>query len=52
MEIRNDYKKIFDVIEDALARAGYRLLEGDTDTLIIRDSSKDQDYEIKIETLD
>ncbi len=52
MEQRNDYKAIFDAIEYALACAGYRLLDEDADTLIIRDSSKDQDYRIKIETLD
>lgn len=37
---------IFDVIEPALERAGYRILDGDSDSVIIRCPNSDLDYEI------
>ncbi len=39
---------IFDVIEQALALAGYKVLDGDRNSIIIRHKSSDSDYEIKI----
>lgn len=39
---------IFEVIEFALARAGYRLLDGDKDSIIIRHPNSDSDYLIKV----
>ncbi len=39
---------IFDVIEFALARAGYKLLDGDEASVIIRHPNSDSDYEIRV----
>lgn len=39
---------IFDVIESALAMAGYKILDGDADSVIIRHKNSDIDYEIKV----
>jgi hypothetical protein len=41
-------ENIFEVIELALAKDGYKLLDGDDETLIIRDPKNDTDYEIKV----
>jgi len=40
--------KIYEIIENALARAGYRILENDKDNFLFRDKNADMDYEIKI----
>lgn len=42
-------EKIFDIIENALAKAGYVILDGDHDTVIVRDKKADQDFSIRIE---
>lgn len=39
---------IFEVIENALARAGYKILDGDADSIIIRHANSDSDYQIKV----
>ena len=39
---------IFEVIECALAKAGYKILDGDYDSIIIRHTNSDRDYEVKI----
>jgi len=39
---------IFNVIDNALAMAGYKILDGDRDSVIIRYSRLDADFEIKI----
>lgn len=39
---------IFDVIEQALALAGYKVLDGDHDSIIVRHTNSDSDYEIKV----
>ena len=40
---------IFEVIEAALSRAGYVILDGeDKDSIIIRHKNSDSDYEIKV----
>lgn len=39
---------IFEVIEYALAKAGYKILDGDGDSIIIRHSNSDSDYRIKV----
>jgi len=44
-------QRIFEVIEDALALAGFKILDGDNDSIIIRHAPSDTDYEIKIEEL-
>lgn len=44
-----DTQKIFDVIETALANAGYVILDGDQDTVIVRDKASDSDFSIHIE---
>lgn len=41
-------KEIFDVIESALTRAGYKILDGDAYTVIVRDCKTDKDYEIEV----
>lgn len=43
---------IFEVIEYALAKAGYKILDGDEDTIIIRHSNSDSDYCIKVSSCD
>lgn len=39
---------IFDVIENALSMAGYIILDGDADSIMIRYKNSDRDYEIKV----
>lgn len=51
-----DYKteresQILDVIAFALAKAGYRILDGDKKSIIIRHSKSDSDYEITIKEI-
>ena len=40
--------KIFDVIEVALARAGFRIIDGDDDSIVIRVPEEDRDFKIKV----
>lgn len=42
---------IYEVIETALARAGYKVMDGDRLSIIIRHSASDTDYEIKVTEL-
>jgi hypothetical protein len=42
---------IFSVIEAALARVGYKVMDGDADSVIIRHPASDQDYEIRVTEL-
>lgn len=42
---------LFGVIEAAVALAGYKVLDGDRDSVIIRHCTSDTDYEIKVEEL-
>lgn len=44
-------QEIFDIIESSLALAGYDVIDGDRDNVIIRHGESDTDYEIKIEEL-
>lgn len=39
---------ILEVIETALAKAGYKILDGDGDSIVIRHSNSDQDYRIQV----
>lgn len=39
---------IFEVIECALAKAGYKVLDGDGDSVIIRHANSDTDYAIRV----
>lgn len=39
---------IFEVIESALAKAGYKVLDGDGDSIIIRHNNSDTDYQIHV----
>ena len=41
--------KILGIIENALALAGYKILDGDRECLIIRHSASDTDYKITVE---
>ena len=41
-------KEILEHVETALALAGYEILDGDNDSLIIRHASSDTDYEVKV----
>lgn len=43
--------KIFDLIEEALAKAGFKILDGDHNCVIVRDPKNDKDYEIKVEDI-
>ena len=38
--------EIFDIIDEALAKAGYKVLEGDNNAVIIRDAASDTDYQV------
>lgn len=40
---------IFEVIENALAKAGYKILDGDARSIIIRHANSENDYQIKVE---
>lgn len=42
---------IFAVIEAALAKAGYKILDGDHDSVIIRHANSDSDYKITVEEI-
>ena len=43
---------VFEVIETALSRAGYVILDGeDKDSIIVRHKNSDSDYEIKVSEL-
>lgn len=44
--------EIFGVIEEALEKAGYKILEGDRDHVYVLNPKTKIDYEIKIEALD
>ena len=39
---------IFEVIECALAKAGYKVLDGDESSIIIRHANSDSDYRISV----
>jgi len=39
---------IFDVIDSSLAMAGYKIMDGDADSICIRHCASDTDYEIKV----
>lgn len=41
-------EEIFEAIEIALARKGYKLMDRYDDTLVIRDAQSDTDFEITI----
>lgn len=43
--------RIFDAMEKALALEGFKLLDGNDDTLIIREPKEDRDYQIKVEEI-
>lgn len=42
---------IFEVIGCALALAGYKIMDGDSDSIIIRHANSDMDYEIIVKEL-
>ncbi|MBQ7346010.1 MAG: hypothetical protein IJW45_08125 [Oscillospiraceae bacterium] len=39
---------ILEVIECALAKAGYKVLDGNKNSIIIRDANSDTDYNIRV----
>ena len=39
---------IFEVVETALAKAGYKVLDGDEDSIVVRHPNSDNDYEIRV----
>ena len=43
--------RIFDVMESALALAGYEIMDGDRDSVIIRHCTSDSDFEIKVDEI-
>lgn len=51
VEHDNEINRIFGYIEPILAKAGYRIMDGDHETLIIRNAEKDADYSIRIEQI-
>ncbi len=40
---------IFDIIENALAKAGYKVLNGDKNSIVIRHVNSDTDYVVTVE---
>lgn len=42
---------VFEVIEAALTKAGYKIMDGDETSIIIRHSNSDTDYEIRLTEL-
>jgi len=42
---------IFEVIETALAKAGYKVLDGDSDSIVVRHVNSDSDYQIKVTSI-
>lgn len=41
-------EKIFETIEVALTLKGFKVLDGDKESVIIRDPKEDKDYEIRV----
>jgi hypothetical protein len=41
-------EELFSVLTNALARAGYEVLDGDEYRFVIRNKAEDEDYEISI----
>lgn len=41
-------EKIWEVIEKALANAGYKILDGDSESIIFRDAAADTDYSLSL----
>ena len=39
---------IFDVIENALAKAGYKIIDGDGNAIVVRHVNSDTDYQISV----
>jgi hypothetical protein len=44
-------KKIFEVIDTALALAGYKIMDGDCEAVIVRHAGSDRDFQISIEEI-
>lgn len=44
-------KKILEIIDNSLAAAGFKVMDGDADSIIIRDAEHDADFAIKVEDL-
>ena len=42
---------IMEVLDRAMPLAGYKVMDGDGDSVIIRHSESDTDFEIKVSTL-
>jgi hypothetical protein len=47
-ESNTDIQKIFDIIDLALAIAGFKVLDGEQDSIIFRHAPSDTDYEVKV----
>lgn len=39
---------IFDIIESALAKGGYKILDGEQNSIVVRHSNSDTDYVIAV----
>lgn len=39
---------IFDLIEYVLTKAGYKVLDGDEDSIVVHHPNSDNDYEIRV----
>lgn len=48
LQANDDIGKICEILDVSLARAGYKILDGGADGVIIRSSQEDRDYEVKI----
>jgi hypothetical protein len=41
-------KQVLEIVSNALALAGYKVLDGDDECVIIRDCAKDTDYKVTV----
>lgn len=45
-------ENIFEVIETALVKSGYQVMDGDSDSVVVRRTEDGADFEIKVSRLE
>ena len=48
---QEEFSTLFSIIEDAVAMYGFKVMDGDDESIIVRNSELDMDFEISIERL-
>lgn len=51
MNEKDVVKEILEIIDVAVAKVGYKVLDGDAESIIIRNPKTDRDFEIKVEEI-